>query len=525
MTDPLKTISTRQTPQDQPIPGTVPNSAGGYSFAVDKWGRLNRFLILGTQGGSYYASEKKLTKENADVVFACIAADGPATVDIIVDISVNGRNPKQGPVLFALAACSGAADQATRSAALAAIPKVCRTGTMLFQFVGYAEQFRGWGRGMREAVAKWYTERSVSSLAMQVAKYQQREGWGHRDLLRLSKPRPARGEGHDQVLKWAVGKDPEPTFPFLAAVEDIKTAPLNHAVTLVTQHKLPWEVVPDHLMNEPKMLAALVEPMGITALVRQLSRLTATGTIKSLGGQINLDKVIDKLTDEQLVKDSRIHPLTVLVALKAYEKGKGRHLDWSPIPRVVDALNDTFKLAFGNVVPSNKRTLIALDTSASMTWSTLAGTELTPSVGSIAMALVTAVTEPEYHIMAFSHQLVNIPGITAKSSLQAAMAATAKVGGGGTDCSLPMTTALKAGWDVEHFVVYTDNETWAGRQHPVQALKAYRDKQGIPARLTVVGMVSNGFSIADPNDAGMLDVVGFDTAAPQLIADFGGGRI
>jgi len=39
--------------------------------------------------------------------------------------------------------------------------------------------------------------------------------------------------------------------------------------------------------------------------------------------------------------------------------------------------------------------------------------------------------------------------------------------------------------------------------------------------LVVVGMVSNGFSIADPTDAGMLDVVGFDTATPALISDFG----
>jgi 60 kDa SS-A/Ro ribonucleoprotein len=46
---------------------------------------------------------------------------------------------------------------------------------------------------------------------------------------------------------------------------------------------------------------------------------------------------------------------------------------------------------------------------------------------------------------------------------------------------------------------------------------------GIPARLVVVGMASNGFSIASPADGGMLDVVGFDTATPQVIADFGVG--
>jgi 60 kDa SS-A/Ro ribonucleoprotein len=44
---------------------------------------------------------------------------------------------------------------------------------------------------------------------------------------------------------------------------------------------------------------------------------------------------------------------------------------------------------------------------------------------------------------------------------------------------------------------------------------------GISAvKLIVVGMMANGFSIADPDDGGMLDVVGFDTATPQLIGDF-----
>jgi 60 kDa SS-A/Ro ribonucleoprotein len=73
-------------------------------------------------------------------------------------------------------------------------------------------------------------------------------------------------------------------------------------------------------------------------------------------------------------------------------------------------------------------------------------------------------------------------------------------------------------------VTYTDSETWAGDIHPVQALRDHRRASGIDARLVVVGMVSNGFSIADPADQGMLDVAGFDTATPQLISDFGAAR-
>jgi 60 kDa SS-A/Ro ribonucleoprotein len=83
-----------------------------------------------------------------------------------------------------------------------------------------------------------------------------------------------------------------------------------------------------------------------------------------------------------------------------------------------------------------------------------------------------------------------------------------------------MLWALEKGIEADAFVVYTDSETWAGSVHPDQALRAYRAKTGIAAKLVVVGLVSNGFSIADPSDGGMLDVVGFDTAAPGVIADF-----
>jgi 60 kDa SS-A/Ro ribonucleoprotein len=96
---------------------------------------------------------------------------------------------------------------------------------------------------------------------------------------------------------------------------------------------------------------------------------------------------------------------------------------------------------------------------------------------------------------------------------------------GGTDCALPMLYALEREREVDAFVIYTDSETWAGRIHPAEALRLYRNESGIDARLVVVGMVSNGFSIADPDDTGMLDVVGFDTATPDVIAGFAAGRI
>jgi 60 kDa SS-A/Ro ribonucleoprotein len=115
--------------------------------------------------------------------------------------------------------------------------------------------------------------------------------------------------------------------------------------------------------------------------------------------------------------------------------------------------------------------------------------------------------------------------ISPRQRLDDAVKAVSDLPFGGTDCALPMLYAQALEREIDTFVIYTDSETWAGNIHPADALRAYRRASGIDASLVVVGMVSNGFSIADPNDGGMLDVVGFDTATPQLISDFARGAL
>ena len=138
------------------------------------------------------------------------------------------------------------------------------------------------------------------------------------------------------------------------------------------------------------------------------------------------------------------------------------------------------------------------------------------------MAMVTARTEQEYHVMAFNHGLQDLP-VTARMSLKEVLRYTRNINGGGTDCALPMVWARQSKVPVDVFAIYTDNETWAGSTHASVALKKYRDKMGIAAKEVVVGMTSPGFTVADPDDPGAMDVVGFDSAAPSVIADFARG--
>lgn len=524
-----KLFSLRRTPQSEPVPGTVANSAGGFAFPVDGWARLDRFLVLGSEGGSYYASERALTRENAEATIRAIQEDGARAVARIVEISHSGRAPKNDPAIFALALAASVGSDETKRLALAAIPKVCRTGTHLFQFAEAIEGLRGWGRGLRRGIAAWYTGQPVDRLALQAVKYRQRGGWTHRDLLRLAHPvtdEMARKELFDWMCRDKVSE----TLPALvtAFVAASKAQSPDEIAALIYEHDLPREAVPTEWLNDAKVWRALLERMPVTALVRNLGKLSSVGVLKPLGDGIG--PVLSALGDADRIKKARLHPLAILLALKTYAQGRGDKgkLTWEPVPQVIDALNAAFYTAFANVEPCGKRILLALDVSGSMAGSGIAGTSLTPREGSAAMALMTAATEENYHIVGFTRsggdwrsntRLTPLP-LTPSMRLDDAVKAVSNLPFGGTDCALPMLHALEKGLMVDAFVVYTDSETWAGAIHPVQALREYREKTGIAAKLVVVGMVSNGFSIADPDDGGMLDVVGFDAAAPAVIADF-----
>jgi 60 kDa SS-A/Ro ribonucleoprotein len=531
--DPLADVTTRQTPQSRPADARQkPNAAGGYAFALSDDARVHRFLTLGVDGGTYYTSERDLTKANAEVVLRAARERGEWLVEQVVAISTAGRAPRQNPAIFALAAASALADEAGRKAALAALPAVCRTGTHLFLFARYVEQFRGWGRGLRRAVAGWYLERPVGDVAYQAVKYRQREGWSHRDLLRLAHPEsddPARRD----LFRWIVDDEPGDDVPALvSAFVAAQTASPSELIDLIGSHPLSWEMLPDEALGRPEVWRALIEKgMPQTALMRQLPRLTRLGVLD----RDTRRAVVAQLADADRLRKARVHPVNVLVALRTYASGRSARGggEWSPDRKVVDALDSAFYAAFGAVEPAGKRTLVALDVSGSMT-APASGLPISCREASAALALVTMATEPDVDVVGFTSAsgrgwggptvLTELP-ISPRQRLDDAIRAVSNLPFGGTDCALPMLWAEEQGREYDTIIVMTDNETWAGSIHPHQALRRYRERTGIPARLVVIGMTASDVSISDPKDPGSLDVAGFDAAVPNLIAAFSRGDV
>ncbi len=534
------------------------NNAGGFTFGVTPWEALDRFLILGAEAGSYYASARTLTVQNAQNVVACLTLDGPRTVARIAEVSERGMAPKNEPAVFALAMAAGAEDVATRQAALVAIPRVCRIGTHLFHFVRDVESFRRWGRSLRRAIAAWYTDVPPERLALQLVKYRQRDGWSHRDVMRLAHPVAPTPE-HATLFRYALGADlgvrsvkrgPASTTyapvgalsPFVAAFEEAqRTDDLRRLCALVREHGLTHEMLPTQWKRHVEVWDALLERMPMTAMIRNLGKMTEVGLLTPLSAASRT--VADRLTSLVALRKARVHPLSLLVALKVYERGRAEKgvLSWSPDRAIVDALDAAFYLAFDAIEPTGKHILVALDVSGSMQGPEIAGmTGITPRVGSAAMAMVTARTERSWHCVGFSS---GAPGefksrggrskhagyaagltpivLSPRQRLDDVIKTVEKVPMGGTDCALPMLYATARKLDIDAFVVFTDNETWAGDVHPFQALLEYRRVMNKPrAKLVVVGMVANAFTIADPRDPGMLDVVGFSTDVPSVMASF-----
>lgn len=547
MTDALSNIKVGNEPQNVPARGKnqVRNNAGGYVFKVTDEVRLTRFLILGTDGGTFYQSEKDFTDENATFLFDLITNGNEAMVrDLTRSVSVEGRAKNRKPALFAVAALLAFGEDKKASRAL--FQEVVRTGTDLFTIAGYIKNLGGSGRAKRNAMKEWYESKTDDELAYQLVKYRQRNGWTHKDVLRVSHATPSEG-----LAQFALGKEITAPVPSIIdgfhAAQNAKTG--KQAVEVLNEYRnLPWETLPTETHKTAEVWETLFNNGQLRgqALVRNVIRMSRLGLLNPLGNAEFTNKVAQAIADPANVKAGRVHPISYLLALVTYVEGQldrrasdysyttVRRMDWVVAPAIEKALTDAFYASFQNVVPTGKSTLIALDVSGSMA-SPAGGIDLSCAQVGAAVAMTIARTEQNSLIRGFTTefrgrgqrnqtQLTDL-GITSNTDLSTAMERVYKSNFGGTDLALPMVWAKEQGLSVESFVIITDNETWAGRTHPFQALKDYRKASGINARLAVLGVEANPFTIADPSDAGMADFVGFDAGMMSTLRDFLAGDL
>jgi len=525
---------TGDTPVSKPIPGKnmKENNTGGFVFATPTLKQLERFLVLGTEGGTYYVSEKKLTKDNVKALTQALKDNYHGAIDLIVDISVNARCIKNETCIFALAYAASNEETHVRKYALSKLKEVCRIGTHLFAFMEYSKYFRGRGRLFNNALKDWYLSKDPRDLAYQLVKYQQRNGWAHRDVLRLCKPVPT-SNVVSTALRWAVKKQvdmellkTQRDLDNIIGFELLKQADdLGDVIDLIEQYHFPnRELIPTKWLAYPEVWHGLViNNMPYIAMLRNLGVMTANGAIKPLDDMTAF--IAKQICGVFNIVNSKVHPMQILTAYLTYKSGHGfkGSLTWQPVKQIVDALHEAFYYSFKHVEPTGKKYLLCLDISSSMTWNCIGGLAgFTPRAASAVMAMVTMKSEENYHIMGFSDSVTEL-NISKNDTLEQVIATIDKTRMGSTNIASAIEYALKNKLDVDCFVIYTDNEVNQGR-HVVSVLKEYRKKMNKPdAKLAVVAMEVNDCTIADPDDVNMMDFCGFDSNTPAAISAFCGG--
>ncbi|EPB66814.1 TROVE domain protein [Ancylostoma ceylanicum] len=415
-----------------------------------------------------------------------------------------------------------------------------------------------------------YASKTPEQLALHLTKYPQRGGWSHRDLFRLAHPTLKEKTTENSILEYEqlyhfavkgelktrkrnLPKDeadidqPATKYSTVQMDVELESRALNlvdavlalkyekdkeKIVEAIKTHNLVREHIPTEMLNSVPVWQALLPKMPMTAMIRNMGKMQSIGAITpydNLSATLyreHRDNIIAKLTNEDELKRARIHPIQVLLAKTVYQSGHGDKgkLKWNVDKKIDKALEDAFYKSFVNVPPTNKRFCFAFDVSGSMC-TKISGTMLSCRTASAALSLVSLKNEKNVECVGFSEKLVDLPfrGSWTISKIEEYMNGMKF---GATDCALPMLWAKKKNKKFDVFVVYTDCETWFGKVQPYEALREYRKASGITdAKLVVMGMTSTGFTIADPEDAGMMDIVGFDSAVPTLLADFVCGNV
>ena len=523
-----------KTPQNKPIPGResemIKGRSGGYMFEAGIWQTLRRCLLIGTAQSTYYANKRELTDDFVDTLKKAIASDPQRVAQEIVYAS-DGRSINNSAPILALVLLSMDSTSTAKQAFSPIFPQVVRTGSHFYEWLSYTKSMRGFGKVMKEVGKAWLSREDVKGLAYQLLKYQQRHGFSHRDALRLFHVKPVT-EDHDRLYNWVVNgwsELPE-AIPSEATkqiwwYEWLKRHP-EQTHRAIAEGRLTHEMAAPVGKMDRQAWQLLFETMPIGAMLRNLGSLTQLQVLRADSVE-NLNRLEAVLNNKQYLRKGRIHPLDILKALKTYNSGGklGRSKKtWNPVPRVADILEKALELAFEVVEPTNKVFLHAVDISGSMSYNTVDSVGLSCCEIATAMALVTAKAEKNYVIRGFSTQFIDLK-ISRRDSFSSALKKAKDKNFGGTDASVAYDWAIKNNFKADIICFWTDNESWAGRKHPSQALKEYRRQVNPDAKAVYVTLAPYNITLVDPQDKNSWDLAGFDPGTPRLIQMLANGEV
>lgn len=493
------------------------NRAGGLVYDIRDAERYERILVLGTDTNTYYASAREFTQSALTFLSDFVQREGMYAAKRAAYVSWYGIAPRMQGTLMAAASIARYGSNEAKEALVQLLPVIARTGYHLLVFAQMVRAMRSFGRSVRRAIQHWFDTYPADYVAFQMTKYRRREGFGMADLLRLAHPRPG---AHQASFAWSLEKlnHLEEAHEIIRLYEYVHSTRDEEAlISLIRDHRVPWEWVQTDMLQSNAVWEALVEKMPPHALLRNLSQLAARGILSEESSAATY--VADRLSSVEYLRSKRVHPFHVFQAWREYQRGystRNSEKRWRPSSRLLEALEHAFDglTAIERGRMGDAPILIAIDRSGSME-------SLIEDALALAYPFVKHRRDGDTVLLVNTEaRPLNVGRVSSLGGFVQSVRAE-----GGTDLSQVLWWALNQPHGFHGIVVITDNESWAHRRPIHFVLDEYAQKFGMPF-CVAIAMASNEYSMFPvlPENK-TLNIAGFSSEVPKLVGDMLAGEI
>lgn len=425
------------------------NDAGGIAYNLTPKQALAQIAMTGTFNGTFYASAQQQLEKVQSLLPKVDAT-------FLAKLAVAARTQGFMKDMPAYIATYLAMKHRDRKDLLSAIfPLVVDNGKMLRNVVtfvrsGTFDEKRTFPQPLRKALAHWF-DRSVD----QIFRSTVGNNPSMRDILRMLHVRP-KTPLHEALFAYIVGKTPKGSLPELVQkFEAFKKDPANAEVPKVDFRMLTGVEIPEAVWTQIARDAKwMMTRMNLNTFQRH--------------GVLNDEKMVKliaaRLKDAEQIKQAMAFPYQLLAAYRAVESAGN-------MPReIIDALHDAMEIATDNVPEIAGAVVVCPDVSGSMSCAGVTGNRgsATSTVRCVDVAaLITAAIlrkNRSARVLPFECMVKRI-NLEPRDSVMTNANKLAAVGGGGTNCSAPLSLLNSQKAKVDAVIFVSDYESWADRQN------------------------------------------------------------
>ena len=396
-------------------------------------------------------------------------------------------------------------------------PRVIDNAKMLRNFVQIMRSGvvgrKSLGTAPRRLVRDWLDARTPAALF----KANVGQDPSLKDILKMVHPKP-KDKTREALFGYFIGRD----YAFDALPEVARNFEAFKLGQSLEVPDVPFQ-----------MLTALpLSTMEWTAIARrapwQMTRMNLnTFTRHGVFGQPGMVQLIaDRLRDPKEIAKARVFPYQLMVA---YTMAKAI----PEIPReICDALQDAMEMALANVPEIEGRVYVCPDVSGSMSWPVTGHRPgATTAVRCIDVAALVAASvlrkNPHAEVLPFEQRVVKVQ-LNPRDSVMTNAERLASLGGGGTNCSAPLTRLNKRKMNGDLVIFISDNESWvdagAGRGTALMREWNVFKERNPSARLVCID-VQPYRTVQATERADILNVGGFSDQVFDVVSEFARGEL